>query len=349
MLTMTVAALGKKKLTSAAAFTGFVSNFFLSSVSSNQSASVTGQHNGRMYSNHYCNHPKFAFSNEGVSGLSLHGWVYFSPSYRYFSSAGSPTILKQARNPSMLAEELETALDERRLEDAMKGYEHFKQLEGFPRKSLVSRLINVLAGSGDSNWLEKAYAVVLSIVNERKQRQLLDQEALTQLCLSLASTQMPVPASTVLRTMVDMEEYPSVNFWTTVVTHMVKTYNGACLASEIVIEMCYFFKDGRVDPRKRSNQPLLSMKPNTEAFNIALNGSLAFGMTRKAEELLELMTRVGVKADATSIALMAQIYESNGRREELKKLKRAYIGYAKTRESSSELTSCSQVGAGHHF
>jgi pentatricopeptide repeat protein len=222
----------------------------------------------------------------------------------------------------MLTEELENALDEQRMEDAMKGYEHYKQLEGFPRKSLVNRLISVLAHSGDTKWLEKAYAVVLSIVTEKKQRQLLDREALTQLCLRLASAQMPVPASTVLRTMVDMEEYPSVNLWSTVVTHMVKTYNGACLASEIVIEMCYFFKDGRVDPRKRSNQPLLSMKPNTEAFNIALNGSLAFGMTRKAEELLELMTRVGVKADATSIALMAQIYESNGRREELKKLKR---------------------------
>jgi hypothetical protein len=180
----------------------------------------------------------------------------------------------------MLIEELENALGEQRMEDAMKGYEHYKQLKGFPRKYIVNRLISVLAHSGDSKWLEKAYDVVLSIVTEKKQRQLLDREALTQLCLRLALTQMLVPAPTVLRTMVDMEEYPSVNLWSRVMTHMIKTYSGACLSLEIVIEMCYFFKDGRVDPRKRRNQPFLSLKPNTEAFNISLNGFLALGMTR---------------------------------------------------------------------
>jgi hypothetical protein len=164
---MTVAALQKKKLRPAAVFLCYFSKFIC--VSSNQSAGITSQHNGGMYSNHYCNHPKFAFSNEGVSGLSLHGLVSFSPSYRYFSTAGSPTILRQARNPAMLTEELENALDEQRMEDAMKGYEHYKQLEGFPRKSLVNRLISVLAHSGDTKWLEKAYAVVLSIVTEKKQ------------------------------------------------------------------------------------------------------------------------------------------------------------------------------------
>jgi len=81
---------------------------------------------------------------------------------------------------------------------------------------------------------------------------------------------------------------------------------------------------GRKWSIKKKMKKLLSMKPNTEAFNIVFNGLLAFGMTRKAEELLELMTRVGVKADATSIALMAQIYESNGRREEMKKTKEVY-------------------------
>jgi pentatricopeptide repeat protein len=307
---MIVVALQRKEARPTAALPYFLSKFISSLLdsSSNQSAGVAGQlnceNNGGIYSNHSCNKPKFASS----LGTSF--------------NEGSPTILMQARNPAILAEELENALNEQRIEDALKGYEIYKQLEDFPRKSLVNRLISVLAYSGDSTWLEKAYAVVISIMEEKKQRQLLDREALTHLCLSLARAQMPVPASTVLRVMVGMEEYPSVNMWNAVITHMVKTENGARLASEIVIEMCYFFKDGRVDPRKRSNRSLLAMKPNTEAFNISLNGSLAFGMTRKAEELLVLMTEVGVKADATSIALRAQIYEKNGRREELKKLKR---------------------------
>ncbi|GLJ33843.1 hypothetical protein SUGI_0680270 [Cryptomeria japonica] len=133
---------------------------------------------------------------------------------------------------------------------------------------------------------------------------------------------MPIPASTILRTMVDMQQYPSVNIWSAVITDMSKTVNGAYLASELVIEMCYFFKDGRLDPRKRKNAPLLAMKPNTAAFNIALNAALGFGMAKKAEKLLELMPRVGVKPDATTFTIMIDVYEKNGRRDELIKLKR---------------------------
>ena len=319
---MIVATLQKKKPRLTIVFACLLSKLIVSLSSPNQSVVVTHQHNGGMYSNHYSNHSKFAFSSEGVSGFSLHGLVYFSPSYRYSSFEGSPTILRQSCNLAILTEELENALDEQRIEDAMKGYEYYKNIEGFPRKSFVNKLISVLGHSGDSKWIEKAYAMVLSIVEEKKQTQLLDREALTQLCSRFAIAQMLILASIVLRTMVDMDEYLSVNLWSTVVTHMVKTYDGACLALEIVLEMCYFFKDGRVDPRKRSNRPLLAMKPDTEVFNIALEGSLEFGMTIKEEELLEMMTRVGVKDDATSTVLMAQIYENNGRREELKKLKR---------------------------
>lgn len=333
---MIIVALQRKEARPTAALPYFLSKFIscLLESSSNQSAGVARQHNcgnnSSIYSNHCCSKPKFASclgtsSNEGIItnlAFALHGFVCFSPFYRHFSSAGSPRILMQARNPAILAEELENALNEQRLEDALKGYENYKQLEDFPRKSLVNRLISVLAYAGDLKWLEKAYAVVISVTEEKKQRQLLDREALTHLCLSLARAQMPAPASTVVRIMMDMDEYPSVNMWSTVITHMVKTENGTRLASDIVIDICCFFKDGRVDPRKRSNKSLLAMKPNTESFNISLNGALAFGMIRKAEELLVLMTEVGVKADPTSIALRAQIYEKNGKREELKKLKR---------------------------
>lgn len=84
----------------------------------------------------------------------------------------------------------------------------------------------------------------------------------------------------------------------------------------------YLFKDNRVDPRKKSNRPLLSMKPDSFVFNIALTGCLLFGTTRKAEQLLELMPRIGVKPNADLLIVMARIYEKNGRRDEIKKLKR---------------------------
>ena len=77
-----------------------------------------------------------------------------------------------------------------------------------------------------------------------------------------------------------------------------------------------------MDPRKKSNAPLIAMKPNTTAFNIALAGCLLFETTRKAEQLLDMMPRIGVKADANLLITVAHVYERNGRREELRKLQR---------------------------
>ena len=77
-----------------------------------------------------------------------------------------------------------------------------------------------------------------------------------------------------------------------------------------------------MDPRKKSNAPLIAMKPDTSAFNIALAGCLLFGTTKKAEQLLDMMPRVGVKLNSDLLIVMAHIYERNGRREELRKLQR---------------------------
>ncbi|KAF9620045.1 hypothetical protein IFM89_010695 [Coptis chinensis] len=102
---------------------------------------------------------------------------------------------------------------------------------------------------------------------------------------------------------------------------MSRIASGAYLAAELILEIGYLFQDNRVDPRKKTNRPLLSMKPNTTVFNLAA-GCLLFGTTRKAEQLLEMMPLVGIKADSNLLITMALIYEINGHRDELKKLKR---------------------------
>ena len=67
---------------------------------------------------------------------------------------------------------------------------------------------------------------------------------------------------------------------------------------------------------------MIAMKPNAAAFSIALAGCLLFETSRKAEELLDMMPRIGIKADANLLIIMARVYERNGQREELKKLQR---------------------------
>ncbi|KAL6008055.1 hypothetical protein ACLOJK_033561 [Asimina triloba] len=242
-----------------------------------------------------------------------------------FSISSLPQrILVQARDPSRLAVEIGNAVEEQRLEDAYKFFEQYMLMEGFPRKSVVTKLIAGLTESRDRRWLDEAYALVELVFNKGKHG-LLEKECLIYLSFILARCGMSVPASTVLRKVLESDEFDEfvpVNAWSGVIAHMSQTAEGAFLAAELVMEIGYLFKDNRVDPRKKCNRPLLTMKPNTTVFNIALAGCLVFGTFRKAEQLLELMPRVGVKPNSMSLIIMAHVYERNGHREEIKKLKR---------------------------
>ncbi|GAB4841570.1 hypothetical protein Ancab_022284 [Ancistrocladus abbreviatus] len=170
-----------------------------------------------------------------------------------------------------------------------------RQIEwkGFPRKSVVNKLLTSYAESLDFQRLKKAHR-----------------------CGS------PVPASILLRKLVGMEEYPPVAACSAILAHISQSPPGAYLAAELILEIGYLFQDNRVDPRKKSNAPLIAMKPNTLTCTIALAGYLLSGTTRKAEQLLDMMPRIGVKTDSTLLIIMAHIYGRNGRREDLKKLKR---------------------------
>ncbi|KAK9281739.1 hypothetical protein L1049_004643 [Liquidambar formosana] len=244
---------------------------------------------------------------------------FIRPIQSFSTTAG--TILVQARDAAKLCLEIQNAIDEHRFDDTWKLYEQHMQMEGFPRKFIVNKLLTSSAESLDLEWLEKAYGLVERAFEESKQN-LFEKETLIYLSFGLARCGLPVPASTVLRKLVEMEQFPPVTAWSAILAHMSQTAPGAYLAAELILEIGYLFQDGRVDPRKKSNRPLISMKPSTIAFNIALAGCLLFGTTKKAEHLLEMMPRVGVRADANLLIIMAHIYGRNGRRDELKKLER---------------------------
>ncbi|KAL2320979.1 hypothetical protein Fmac_029948 [Flemingia macrophylla] len=237
-----------------------------------------------------------------------------------FSSVAE-RILVQAQDPAKVSSEILDAISANKLDYSWKLLEQHMHMEGFPRKSVIRKLITSYVDSLDVQWLGKAYELVERAIEEGKQ-DLLEKEVLIYLSFGLAKARLPVPASTVLRKMIDMEHFPRVTAWSGILAHMSQTAEGSYLAAELVIEIGYLFQNNRVDPRKKSNAPLIAMKPNTLTFNIALAGCLLFETSRKAEELLDMMPRIGVKADANLLIIMARVYERNGRREELKKLQR---------------------------
>ncbi|CAL9049939.1 unnamed protein product, partial [Musa banksii] len=237
-----------------------------------------------------------------------------------FSTMSEP-ILVQAHDPSQVALELEHALEEQRFEDAWKAYEKHVHMDGLPRKSVLSKLLTSFAESCHARWLNNAYSVV-ELAFQEKKHDLMEKEPLIYLAFILSRSELPVLASNIMRKLVKMEAFPPLTAWSGIIGHMCQTATGTLLAAELIMEIGYLFKDNRVDPRKKSNRPLLSMKPNAIAFNITLTGCLLSGSTRKAEQLLEMMPRIGVKPDSSLLIVMAQIYEKNGHIDEIKKLKR---------------------------
>ncbi|XP_004505419.1 pentatricopeptide repeat-containing protein At1g03100, mitochondrial [Cicer arietinum] len=238
-----------------------------------------------------------------------------------YISSMAETILVQAQDPAKVSMEIQNAINGNKLDYSWKLLEQHKHMEGFPRKSLFNKIITSYVESLDMQWLQKAYELVQRASEDGK-KDLLEKELLIYLSIGLAKVRLPVLASTILRKMIDMEHFPPVTAWSAVLAHMSQTADGSFLAAELILEIGYLFQYNRVDPRKKSNAPLIAMKPNANAFNIALAGCLVFEKSRKAEQLLDMMPRIGVKADANLLITMARVYERNGRREELMKLQR---------------------------
>jgi len=238
----------------------------------------------------------------------------------YFSSVAE-RILVHAQDTAKVSLEIQNAINSNQLDYSWKLLEQHMHMEGFPRKSVISKLVTSYVDSLDAKLLEKAYELVERAIEKGKQ-DLLEKNVLIYLSFGLAKARLPVPASTILRKMIDMEHFPPATAWSAVLAHMSQTAEGSYLAAELILEIGYLFQNNRVDPRKKSNAPLVAMKPNSAAFSIALAGCLLFESSRKAEQLLDMMPRIGIKADAHLLIIMARVYERNGRREELKKLQR---------------------------
>ncbi|KAL2936125.1 hypothetical protein RDABS01_019243 [Bienertia sinuspersici] len=268
-------------------------------------------------------HPQIcgAFDGRGHGFSSINrGHTAVMNRTRFFLTMAE-TILVQARDPAKLSFDISNAIDEKRYIDAWRYMEQHLEMEGFPRKSVVNKLLVGYVETLDAKLLEQAFGLVERAFEDGKQT-LFEKKTLMYLALVLARCGQPVPASVILRKLIKMEEYPPVTAWSAVLAYMSCSPSGAYLAAELILEIGYLFQDNRIDPRKKSNAPLIAMKPNALAISVALAGCLVSGTTRIAEQLLDMMPRIGVKIDATLLILMAHIYERNGRREELKKLKR---------------------------
>lgn len=191
-------------------------------------------------------------------------------------------ICWEGSSHAVLLQKLETALKDHQLDEAWESFNDFKSLYGFPQDTLVGRLITELSYSSDPRWLQKACDLVLIFLKETSG--LLQQDILTKLSLSLARSQLPIPASMIMRLMLERESLPPMNVLWLVVLHLVKTEVGTYIATNFLVQICDCFQ--------RLSAKLI--KPDTMIFNLVLDACVRFKLSFKGQQLIELMPQIKV-------------------------------------------------------
>ncbi|GER32535.1 pentatricopeptide repeat-containing protein [Striga asiatica] len=212
----------------------------------------------------------------------------------------------------ILLENLENALKEHQVNGALKAYNDFKRLYGYPDRSHMSNLITELSYTSDSKYLQKACDLVISISKEKPV--LLTPALMTKVALSLARAQIPVSASNVLRQMLEKRKLPSLDVLRMIFLHLVKTENGVYLGSNMLDEIFH-----KLNAEKSANAELT--RPDTTIFNLVLDACVRFKAPLKGHLVMELMALNGVMADAHTAVIAARLHEMNFMRDELKKFK----------------------------
>ncbi|KAG9452519.1 hypothetical protein H6P81_005423 [Aristolochia fimbriata] len=241
-------------------------------------------------------------------------------SFQQRSFITQSAFLGQDSSNAALLHKLELSLKDHQLNEAWRQFNNYKNLYGYPEKSFLRRFIIELIYSSNSHWLSKAHRLVLSIFREKPN--LLDHDFLVKLALALARAQMPIPASSVLRNILEKNKCLPTDLWATIFLHMVKTQIGACIALNLLVDISESFLNSKGNYGSTVTKHSKLTPPPTIIFNLVLNASVGFGATIKAQQVIEdLMPRLGIKADAGTIVIISLIYEKNGVRNDLKQLK----------------------------
>ncbi|GKV36441.1 hypothetical protein SLEP1_g44575 [Rubroshorea leprosula] len=233
----------------------------------------------------------------------------------FCSSTLSARLCWENSSHAILLQKLESTLREHKVGEAWESFNDFRRLYGLPHTSLVARLVTELSYASSPNWLQKAGDLVIAILNLKCD--FLPPVILNKAVLSLARAQMPIPSSMILRLMLIKGILPPMNVLCLVVLHMVKTEVGTCIASNVLVQICDSFLHLSTEKGKHAK----AIKPDTMIFNLVLDACVKFGSSLKGQQIVELMAKTGVVADADSIIIIAKIHEMNGLRDEIKRFK----------------------------
>ncbi|CAL5083081.1 unnamed protein product [Urochloa decumbens] len=238
---------------------------------------------------------------------------------RYISASTSKVLPWEAPSRETLLRKIDGDLKDGNVEEALQSFGNYKKLHGLPDPRVLNSMIVSLSYMSSQRWLQRAFDMVLSV--HQINSNLLNCGSLMRLALVLARDQMPVPASTVLRIILESGKLPDVDMLSMVFLHMLKSQVGSYLVTDVLIETCESFLNQVTD--RREMKKLDPIKNNATLFNMVLESCVNFKCIIKAQKIMELMSLVGVVADVNTVVIASRVFEMVGQRDELIQMKRS--------------------------
>lgn len=243
----------------------------------------------------------------------------YGPWRRYIFTSTGKVLPWEAPSRETLLRKINCAMKDGNVEEALQSLSNYKKLHGLPEPRVLNSIIVSLSYMSSRRWLQRAFDMVLSVYQIN--RNLLNCGSLMRLALALARDQMPIPASTVLRIILESRKLPDVDMLSMSFLHMLKSQVGSYLATDVLIETCESFLDQVTD--RREMKKLDPIKSNATLFNMVLESCVTFKCIIKAQKIMELMSLIGVVADVNTVVMASHVFEMVGQRDELIQMKRS--------------------------
>eukprot|EP00250_Pteridium_aquilinum_P016337 c23055_g2_i1 orf=1-1005(-) len=217
---------------------------------------------------------------------------------------------------SSLENEMLSALQNRNSDEAWRIYELLIRKNHIPSSVCLSRLVAQLSYAGTPSSLTKAQRL-LAYLQKRRNAALLDCNCLGLLAMATSKAGAARYSASVIRLMLKLGLFPHVKAWSAVVSKLGKDREDVHLALSLFEDICCLVKnaeceavasqDGDEGPQHLRNS-VSTMRPDTGAFNAALNACANACLVDKANEILDEFSRFKLQPDVITFNIMIKLY-----------------------------------------
>ncbi|MCO5547657.1 hypothetical protein L7F22_001108 [Adiantum nelumboides] len=226
---------------------------------------------------------------------------------------------------SSLGQQMLSSLENRNTDEAWRIYEFLMEKRYTPSAVCLSRLVSQLSYAGTPSSLTKAQNLVATLQKRRKAL-LLDCNSLGLLAMATSKAGAVRYAGSIIKLMLKLGYLPHVKAWSAVVSRLGKDPEDVPLAVSLFEDICLLVQKAEcdIDSNHADNEgsdcsvkAATFMRPDTGAFNAALNACANACLVDKANVIFNELSKFGLQPDILTFNIMIKLYALSNNKSKL--------------------------------